>query len=201
MVCCRLRECVSDWSCVLLSQSGKRNRKSLQSYGISNKIQSQFASNLSLLSSAMLLFSLKRPESYGHAPEHHTDQWYHAIRQDKQKVVGTLQALVRHMSSRWKEENIYEDLGICHISKILGDPVVRGMAGHFLQIKWQIIVSCILNYKVGNTVPLQLLKFLKATHSSHENTDLVCILNNIKSCYLWLELEQKRDMKQVQAMI
>lgn len=146
------------------------------------KNQSQFALNLSLLPSSILLFSPRRPESYGHTPEHHTDslyQWYHAIRQDKQKVVGILQALARHMSSKWKEENIYEDLGIWNISKILGDPVVRGMAGHFLQIKWQIIASCKLKYKVGNTVLLQLFKFLKAAHSSHRNTDLVCILNTI----------------------
>ena len=164
MVRCRLRGWVNNSACVFLSQSGKINRKGLQSYGISSKIQSQFASYLSLLSSSVSLFSLKRPEPYVHAPEHHTGpshQWYHAVRQGKQKVVGLLEALVRHMSSRWKEENAYEDLGIWHISKILRDPVVRGTAGHFL-IKWQMTVFCMPNYKVGNTVPLQLLKFLKS---------------------------------------
>lgn len=72
MICSRLRECVSDSLCVYFFipiRKKKQKRFAVISNIQQQKNQSQFALNLSLLPSSILLFSPRRPESYGHTPE------------------------------------------------------------------------------------------------------------------------------------
>ena len=71
------------------------------------------------------------------------------VEQDEHIMASTLEALVRHMHSRWWEVTS-EDSGNCHSDKVLWNPLIKGMPGYLLQGKGLIAASCILHHKKGS---------------------------------------------------